>query len=64
MADTITPNSDTTPEPTATGEAKSHFAKAMDEAKAGAKARSMATKLSPPKGRPSAARPARSTGSE
>ncbi|MCB2078862.1 MAG: hypothetical protein KDE55_14340 [Novosphingobium sp.] len=34
---TITPNSDTTPEP-GSEPAKSHFAKAIDEAKAGAKA--------------------------
>lgn len=38
MADSVTPNPDTTPEPTSTPEAKSHFAKAMEEAKAGAKA--------------------------
>jgi ElaB/YqjD/DUF883 family membrane-anchored ribosome-binding protein len=39
MADeTITPNSDTTPEPGAADPAKSHFAKAVEEAKAGAKA--------------------------
>ena len=38
MADSVTPNPDTTPEPTSTQEAKGHFAKAMEEAKAGAKA--------------------------
>lgn len=38
MADTITPNTGTTTETTPTAEAKSHFAKAMQEAKAGAKA--------------------------
>lgn len=39
MADTkVTPNDDTTPEPTAENEAKSHFAKAVEEAKAGAQA--------------------------
>lgn len=38
MADSVTPNPDTTPEPTSTQEAKGHFAKAMDEARAGAKA--------------------------
>lgn len=35
---TVTPNDDKTPEPTAKAEAKSHFTKAMDEAKAGAQA--------------------------
>ena len=35
---TFTPNDDTTPEPTAKAEAKSHFAKAVEEAKAGAQA--------------------------
>ncbi len=39
MADTtITPNDDVTPEPTAEDNAKSHFAKAVEEAKAGAQA--------------------------
>lgn len=39
MADTtVTPNDDTTPEPTAESEAKSHFQKAVEEAKAGAQA--------------------------
>lgn len=39
MADTtVTPNEDTTPEPTAESEARSHFAKAIEEAKAGAQA--------------------------
>lgn len=39
MADsTITPNDDLTPEPTAKDEAKGHFAKAVEEAKAGAQA--------------------------
>jgi ElaB/YqjD/DUF883 family membrane-anchored ribosome-binding protein len=39
MADTtFTPNEDLTPEPTAKDEAKSHFAKAVEEAKAGAQA--------------------------
>jgi len=39
MADTtVTPNDDTTPEPTAEDSAKSHFAKAVEEAKAGAQA--------------------------
>lgn len=39
MADTtVTPNPDTTPEPTAVKESKSHFAKAIEEAKAGAQA--------------------------
>lgn len=39
MSDTtITPNTDTTPEPTAHEPAKSHFTKAMEEAKAGAQA--------------------------
>ncbi|HKX77103.1 MAG TPA: hypothetical protein VJM34_01120 [Novosphingobium sp.] len=36
MADTITPNADTTPEPTSVS--KSHFTKAIEEAKAGAQA--------------------------
>jgi ElaB/YqjD/DUF883 family membrane-anchored ribosome-binding protein len=35
---TITPNDDLTPEPTATTEAKGHFANAVEEAKAGAQA--------------------------
>jgi ElaB/YqjD/DUF883 family membrane-anchored ribosome-binding protein len=35
---TFTPNDDLTPEPTAKAEAKSHFAKAVEEAKAGAQA--------------------------
>jgi ElaB/YqjD/DUF883 family membrane-anchored ribosome-binding protein len=35
---TITPNDDLTPEPTSTTEAKGHFAKAVEEAKAGAQA--------------------------
>jgi len=35
---TITPNSDTTPEPGSAEAAKGHFAKAVEEAKAGAKA--------------------------
>ena len=39
MSDTtFTPNDDLTPEPTAKAEAKSHFAKAVEEAKAGAQA--------------------------
>ena len=38
MPETITPNSDTTPEPTSENAAKSHFAKAVEEAKAGAQA--------------------------
>ena len=39
MADsTITPNEDTSPEPTARDEAKSHFSKAVEEARAGAQA--------------------------
>lgn len=39
MADsTITPNDDINPEPTSRTEAKSHFAKAVEEAKAGAQA--------------------------
>lgn len=39
MADTtLTPNEDTKPEPTSASEAKSHFAKAVEEAKAGAQA--------------------------
>jgi len=35
---TFTPNSDVTPEPTSMPEAKSHFSKAVEEAKAGASA--------------------------
>ncbi|MCB2075995.1 MAG: hypothetical protein H6917_09285 [Novosphingobium sp.] len=38
MPETTTPNSDTTPEPTAEKVAKTHFAKAVEEAKAGAQA--------------------------
>ena len=39
MADTtFTPNDDLTPDPTAKTAAKSHFAKAVEEAKAGAQA--------------------------
>ena len=39
MADTtVTPNDNTTPEPTAESPAKSHFSKAVEEAKAGAQA--------------------------
>lgn len=39
MADTsVTPNPDTTPEPTSEASAKSHFARAVEEAKAGAQA--------------------------
>lgn len=38
MPETITPNPDTTPEPTSESAAKSHFAKAVEEAKAGAQA--------------------------
>lgn len=38
MSDSIIPNDGTTPEPTAKAAAKSHFTKAMEEAKAGAQA--------------------------
>jgi len=38
MSDSIIPNADTTPEPGSTAQAKGHFAKAVEEAKAGARA--------------------------